>query len=299
VSAPTVAAAPATLALLTYNRSAMLARALASARAQDYPNLEIVVLDNASSDGTESLCRAAAAEDGRIRYVRHPANLGAVGNFNAALAFATGRYFMWLADDDWITPNYVSVCVALLEREPSIALAAGRVELPDEPPAKRFPRPIEARGSDPEARVLGYLWDPRDNSVFYGVYRSEQVRLAGLKKIIAGDWLTVAVVAALGEVVTTSAATLFRSSGGNSRSHKHAVRVLGLPRWHGMAPKMATASSIAGYFLRDYPFANFDVAARRRLGMRVFMVLAARKKLLRWLLWFLPRRLRPARGARR
>jgi glycosyltransferase involved in cell wall biosynthesis len=288
-----------TIALLTYNRSAMLARALASARAQDYPNLEIIVLDNASTDDTESLCRRVAAADDRIRYVRHPRNLGAIGNFNSALPLANGRYFMWLADDDWLTTNYVSACVALLERDPSVALVAGCAELPDEEPAKRRPPSIDVRGADPQARVLGYLWNPRENSIFYGVYRSDLVRRAGLPKIIAGDWLTVALVATQGALVTTAAATLFRSPAGNSRGHRHAARALGLPAWHGRAPKIAIATSIARHFLREYPFADLDAAERRRLAARVFLVLAARKRMLRWLLWFVPRELRPPAAARR
>ena len=291
---PPAGAPLASIALLTYNRCATVGRALATARAQDYPNLEILVLDNASTDGTEALCRAAAAADGRIRYLRHPQNLGAIGNFNAALQEAAGRYFMWLADDDWLTPNYVSACVAVLERDPTVALAAGQAEFPDEPPATRRPRPIELRQTETQARVLNYLWNPRDNSIFYGVYRHELVRAVGLKNILASDWLTVAAVASQGALVTTPAATIFRSSGGISRSHRHAARALGLPTWHGLEPKIATASSLAGYFRREYPFADLDGVARRRLAARVFLVLAARKRALRWLLWFVPRDQRPA-----
>ena len=286
----------ATIALLTYNRAALLPRALASARAQDYPHLEILVLDNASTDGSEALCRAAAAADGRIRYLRQPRNVGPVANFNAGLAAAAGRYFMWLADDDWITPNYVSACVAVLERDPGVALAAGRAELPEETPDKRLPAPIDVRLRDPEARVLNYLWDPRENSIFYGLYRTDVVRRVGLKRVIAGDWLTVAAVATQGTLVTTAAATLYRSPAGSSASHRHAVRVLGAPGWHGRAPKIATATSIAGWFRREYPFADRDARGRRRLARRVFCVLAARKRMLRFLLAFVPRALRPGRG---
>jgi Glycosyl transferase family 2 len=292
----TARAAPlATIALLTYNRSRLLARALESARQQDYPQLEILVLDNASTDGTESLCRAAAGADPRIRYVRQPRNLGAIGNFNAALELARGRYFMWLADDDWITANYVSACVAVLEADPSVALAAGRAQWPDEAPAKRFPSPMNIRGKEPQARVLQYLWDPGRNSIFYGVHRLELVRQVGYRKLLAGDWLTVAAVATQGALVTIAEATVFCSSGGASRSHHHAARSLGLPRWQGYAPKIAIAASTAAYFRAGYPFGDLDTAAQRRLAARVFLVLAARKKALRWLLWFVPRELRPAR----
>jgi len=290
-----VGGAPLTsIALLTYNRCASLPRALASARAQDYPNLEILILDNASTDGTEALCRAAAAADPRIRYWRHPHNLGAIGNFDSAPALARGDYFMWLADDDWISRNYVSTCVELLEADPSVALAAGRAEFPDEAPAKRRPAPIEERADRADARLLHYLWDPRDNSVFYGVYRRALVAPVGMKRMLAGDWLTVAAVATQGKLVVTDAATVVRASGGTSRSHRHAARALGLPWWHGREPKIATAIGIARYFWRDYPFADLARHERRRRALRVLLVLAARKRVLRWLLWFVPADLRPA-----
>jgi Glycosyl transferase family 2 len=285
----------ATIALPTCNRSRLLARALESARLQDYPNLAILVLDNASTDGTEPLCRATAGADPRIRYLRQPRKLGAVGNFNAALEHARGHYFMWLADDDWITANYVSACVAVLEADPSVALAAGRAHWPDATPAERFPSPMNIRGKEPQARVLQYLRDPGRNSIFYGVHRLALVRQVGYRKLLAGDWLTVAAVASQGALVTIAEATVVCSSGGASHSHRHAARSLGLPRWQGYAPKIAIATSTAAYFRAGYPFGDLDPATQRRLAVRVFLVLAAHKRALRWLLWFVPRKLRPAR----
>jgi glycosyltransferase involved in cell wall biosynthesis len=289
-----VTSAPLTsIALLTYNRRALLERALASARAQDYPNLQILVLDNASTDATESFCRAVERDDARIRYVRHRRNFGAISNFNAGLRLATGSYFMWLADDDWITPNYISACVALLESDPHAALVTGETQWVDDPRAARYPKARSLSDPDPEMRVLTYLSDPMP--YFYGVYRRELLCAVGYKRIIAGDWLTVAAIAAQGTLVSTSAATIYLSPGGTSRSRRHAARALGMSLWQSFAPKVATALSIASYFWRNCPAANLDRGPRRRLATRAFLVLAARKKLLRWLLWFIPRPLRPVR----
>jgi glycosyltransferase involved in cell wall biosynthesis len=57
-----------------YNGAQHLAEALESARSQDYPNLEIIIVDDASTDKTEAICRRFAAIDPRIRYIRSPRN---------------------------------------------------------------------------------------------------------------------------------------------------------------------------------------------------------------------------------
>lgn len=67
-------------------------------------------------DGTESLCKDYATRDTRIKYYRNASNIGAAANFEAALRHADAEYFMWLADDDWIDPNYVDRCLKYLER---------------------------------------------------------------------------------------------------------------------------------------------------------------------------------------
>lgn len=284
----------ATIAIPTFNRSASLRRALASALAQDYAPLEILVVDNASTDDTAAVCAEIAAADMRVRCVRHPQNLGASRNFNAALQLARGEYFMWLADDDWISANYLSVCIGALEDDPALALAGGAARFPDEP--DRAPRPpLQAAQPDPEARALNYLWSAHENSIFYGVYRRPQISQVRLKNILAGDWATVAAIATVGTIATLPQALIWRSSGGASRGHASTVRSLGLPRWQRYAPKLSIAANVAAYFWREYPFPHLDGTGRRRLARRVLLVLLARKRALRWLLLFVPAALRPER----
>src|SRR6185503_6758137 len=107
----------------TYNRAGTLAKAIACARAQTHPDLEIVVVDNHSTDGTEALVREAAGADRRIRLVRHAENLGMARNFSACIAEARGEYVKFLCDDDLLEPE----CVAKLFRafsQPGVALSA-------------------------------------------------------------------------------------------------------------------------------------------------------------------------------
>lgn len=95
------------IGLPVYNGSNFLAETLESLRAQTFEDLEIVIADNASTDPTREICEAAAADDGRIRYFRHEANLGAPANYNFTVAEAEGEYFMWNAHDDLRAPSFV------------------------------------------------------------------------------------------------------------------------------------------------------------------------------------------------
>ncbi|MBK8523305.1 MAG: glycosyltransferase family 2 protein [Betaproteobacteria bacterium] len=100
-------------------------RALASVLAQDYPNLEIVVSDNGSTDGTAEILARAAATDPRIRVFRQSEMLTAFDNFAWVLRQARGLYFMWAAHDDLRPANYVSSLVASLQAYPEAVLAFG------------------------------------------------------------------------------------------------------------------------------------------------------------------------------
>ena len=99
-----------TIGMPTYNRRhGYFPQALQSALAQDYPNLEVVVCDNASTDGTQEYMEAMT--DPRLRYVRHAENIGANANFNSCLENADGHFFLMLHDDDLLDPTFVSRCV--------------------------------------------------------------------------------------------------------------------------------------------------------------------------------------------
>jgi glycosyltransferase involved in cell wall biosynthesis len=100
------------IGLPVYNGEMDIARALDCLLAQTFANFELIIADNASTDGTERICRAYAARDSRIRYVRHAQNLGAIANFSFVLQEAVGDYFMWAAADDERAPDCVAFYLA-------------------------------------------------------------------------------------------------------------------------------------------------------------------------------------------
>jgi hypothetical protein len=82
--------------------------AVRSVLAQDHERLELVISDNASTDGTEEVCRELAREDRRIVYHRQRQNVGVIGNFVGVLRRSRGEFFRWMGDDDLLEPHYIS-----------------------------------------------------------------------------------------------------------------------------------------------------------------------------------------------
>lgn len=96
-----------TVGMPVRNAAETLDRALNSLRTQTFVDLEIVVSDNASVDGTWEMLETHAAEDERIRLVRSHTDQGPVANFGRVLDLATGEAFMWAAGDDYWSPDFV------------------------------------------------------------------------------------------------------------------------------------------------------------------------------------------------
>jgi glycosyltransferase involved in cell wall biosynthesis len=112
-----------TIGIPVYNGENFLQEALDSIQAQTFPDFEIVISDNGSTDRTEEICRRYEEGDRRIRYFRNDINRGAAWNYNQVFALARAKYFRWHGHDDLIGPTYLEQCVAVLDAEPDVVIA--------------------------------------------------------------------------------------------------------------------------------------------------------------------------------
>jgi glycosyltransferase involved in cell wall biosynthesis len=96
---------------------------------QTYPDFELVVSDNASSDDTAAV--VTEFQDGRIQYFRNDRNLGMVANWNAGMRHARGAYVTLLEDDNWWHHEYVARAVSTLDRYPDIVFMHTALHLTD------------------------------------------------------------------------------------------------------------------------------------------------------------------------
>jgi glycosyltransferase domain-containing protein len=213
-----------TIAIPTFNRAHYLPKAIEAALAQTHRNLEILISDNASTDKTPEICAHYAQNDPRIRYVRQPSNIGPTENFRFVLENASGEYFIWLGDDDWIDENYIEVCAETLLENPDVSIAVGVPWYYEGEVFRYTGTIINLPQASPVDRVKGYFSRVRHNSVLCGVMRTRQLRGVDMRDEYGGDVLMAAALAFTGKIVVLDTTTLHRRLGGHSSDIERLVK---------------------------------------------------------------------------
>ena len=261
MSGPTV-----TIGIPTRNRAALLERALQSALAQQGVAVEVVVSDNASTDGTPALCEAMAAADRRLKVLRHDVDIGAERNFESVLDAASGSLFMWLADDDWIDPGYVAACAAVLDEHPDCALVCGRGRYYREGSYAFSERPVNLLSGSSKVRLLGFYRTVSLNSPFYGVMRRALLVRTPIAAGLASDWLLVAGIAWSGKVRTIEAVSIHRSFEGASGDHASLGRAYGIPGWKAWHVHLIVGARVCRDVWSASPYAEANRLERLAFG---------------------------------
>lgn len=145
------------VAIATYNRAAMVREAVSAALAQSRPPEEIVVSDDASTDGTVKAIQSIG--DARVKLVRQARNSGGAGNWNAAIQATRGDLIAWCSDDDRFLPGHLQVSVAYLEAHPEIAMVhSGFVDSIETPEGEQtISRPLRPPSILTRDGLIAYL----------------------------------------------------------------------------------------------------------------------------------------------
>jgi glycosyltransferase involved in cell wall biosynthesis len=115
------------------NGKAFLAECLESILAQDFADMEILIADDASTDGSAALVEHYAARDSRIRWWKNPNNLGLARNFNCCLRAAKGEYIKYvLQDDKLVSPLAILKMAEALDHDPEVSLVSSVSQVLDE-----------------------------------------------------------------------------------------------------------------------------------------------------------------------
>ena len=177
------------LGLPVYNGSNFLRPALDSILAQTYRNWELILSDNGSSDSTPSICADYAAADSRIRFYRHPVNMGASRNFNFVFGMARGPLFRWTAHDDTCEPTLIERCVEGLEAHPTAVLCHPRTRVIGPSGEILYNDPVRLRTGSPqvERRYKDLICVDHACFQIFGLIRTEILRQTPLLGAFVGS----------------------------------------------------------------------------------------------------------------
>ncbi len=171
--------------LPVYNGARTLQRQLQSILGQSFGDFQLLITDNASTDGTEDICRAFAARDPRVIYRRNPRNLGFGFSFNRNLYNSLESEFtVYASANDYWHPDYLAEGLKVLQKNPDAAVAYSWCQFVDE-----YGRPVSMRErsqatdayfdkfdlstSNPKKRFYSVISEMDRVTVFYGLFRLE------------------------------------------------------------------------------------------------------------------------------
>lgn len=181
----TMVAPKVSILIPVYNRQDYLADCIQSALDQTMSDLEIVIVDNASDDGTWLICQEYSSRDCRIRIFRNEMNIGPVRNWQRCIEEARGCYGKILFSDDLMQPTFLEETLSFFE-EPEVGFVITGVTLGASPEAGEFRYRFTGKtGSFPSSKFLLDSLTGGDLSVSPGcaIFRMEALRQVLINEI--------------------------------------------------------------------------------------------------------------------
>lgn len=218
-----------------YNGEQFLRGALDALLGQTFYDFELIISDNASTDGTENICREYACQYRQISYTRQGVNLGACANFKFVLDQARGEYFMWAACDDTFSKDFVALNFNFLSENPDYVASTCPTEFEGQDIEKQNRINFSLDGSPFERFIqfLEHCWV--SHGMYYSLMRTEVLRGCDLigQSFIAFDWAIILFLARKGKINRTrNGYTVFgikgasRGANGLKQFRNRAIEVL-------------------------------------------------------------------------
>ena len=221
------------IGLPVFNGEALLPQAMDSLLSQTFTDFEIIISDNASTDGTQKIAQKYAAQDTRVSYIRSAVNEGPAANFQRAFSASRGKFFMWAAHDDLWEPEFIEELVILLENSPESSLAFCRFDNidMDAKSVKQYDL-TDVIGPSRKQTLNRYILHPGNRgkgNLLMGLMRREILQEAKgcylwSGRYWGGDMLTVFRLLSLGSLQLSDRLLFHKRLGSEKPRHHHETR---------------------------------------------------------------------------
>jgi glycosyltransferase involved in cell wall biosynthesis len=196
------------IGLAVRNNRHVARRCIESVLSQDFRDLELVICDNASDDGTIETLEEYVRADPRVRLCVNEVNIGSHENMRRVLDLSRGTLFRWVSSDDWLEPGCLSACVDALEGQPeAIGVTTWfTIHTPDGSARYEEYRGEFPTSPDPVRRFERMLWffhagDAKYDPVYATYRRAHLMRSHPLRPSERTDWLLSAELALRGPIL--------------------------------------------------------------------------------------------------
>jgi len=178
-----------TIGIPVYNGEKFIHKCIESILQQTNRNFELIISDNASTDSTPEICKEFLNKDDRINFVRQNKNMGVLWNYHFLVEKAVGEYFVWVAVDTFLLPEFLEKNIAVLESQDKVVGCISKIKI-DDTCIDKFKTEKDI------LKKIGLVYRPYDTlpitgnymerirkylkhfpwEMFYSVYRTESLR---------------------------------------------------------------------------------------------------------------------------
>ena len=208
------------IGLPAYNNEKCIGEVLDGLLAQTYTNLEIIISDDASDDSTLDICLGYAKKDARIKVFEQKSNIGANSNFKFVLDEASGKYFAWVAADDWRSKNFIEENLKFLEANPGYVASTSRNGFDNQLDAN-IDFSIEGTEFERFKAFFNNCW--KSNGIYYSLIRTYVLKLCGEigRNFFGVDWIVDLHLARYGNIARIKSGYLIFGTNGVSHNNPY------------------------------------------------------------------------------
>ena len=257
-----------TIGIPTYNGGKRLPRPIESIWPQNYPNLEVLISDNCSTDNTTEVVENYRRQHPEIRLVRQEKNIGQIGNYSYLIQAAKGKYFIWLADDDFLEPGFILKAVQFMEANADYSLASGRIQYWQNKSRDLLEQGFTFEQDSPASRVVHFYSKVIYCGIMHGLIRRELTEGIKLKRVIGNDYHYVANLVYLGKAKNFEFTGYNKYFGGVSKNFREYAKFMGESWIVGFFPHLKIAKdAFSEVWSRSPVFSSRSFFSRAALAM--------------------------------
>lgn len=278
-----------------YNRPIEMRKAIKSVLSQSYTNIEIIISnDNSPNPEIDKIVKEFSDIDRRIVYFKHENSIKTVSNYSFVKELAKGKYFMWLADDDWLDECFIENCYSFLESHSDFTVCTGKCIYQDKGYEIHTDSSVSLLNSSPFKRIVTYYSSVSLNGYFYGLIKKSALVPIEFYDEMGFDWEVVSALLFQGKIMVLDSTSHFISKGGvsnqsNSMSKYFKKNTFISRNFIGLAISL----NCSGYIYKSKIFTINDLL---KIGYSLAVFFVVYKNIYSWDLLFIKRKLVKALG---
>ncbi|MCG8542894.1 MAG: glycosyltransferase, partial [Alphaproteobacteria bacterium] len=269
------------VAIIVAAPQAGIERAVQSALAQSYRNLEILLCDGVLSQETRAITDALEPRDPRITVWREVRTAGVIETVTAARSATTGEYVLWLDGESWIGPDAVSAAVDFLDNNAAHALVCGNVIAPDANGTSGTVAPTPVAFEDGARRVEALIGNISGSAAWQGLYRRNVFADLPLHAGLGFAYGCLVSTAWRGKIGAVPEMVLHRDGSADDADPSEQCQKLGLGSFQATDPWLSVAALVfcnVAFF--DNAFSTLPGVERLRLAIAAADAVSRRWKIL-------------------